>query len=254
MIEIFYNNLALHSGPYNVTDYDGYGMPEVEIKSIDLARNDGGVQTNTRLGSRTLTVSGQIKTLTKANLITAIQQLKAYMYQTKGQLKVTDEDGVTRTFEATPQRVSVTRQRGGATQAAYSVQFFAPKPYSTSGIVTLLNSTITASPVNLGISVLGSYPASPIITLTINSITAGVQTITISNDAIDRNIKITNTFVAGDVIVIDTATKNVYLNTLKVNYKGAFPKWLVGGGSIAYTDTASARNVGIVVTAEVREL
>lgn len=254
MIIIRYNTLYLTNSPYNVTGYDGYGMPDVQIKSIDLARSDGGVQTTSRVGSRTVLVEGQIKTLTKPELIAAIDNLKAYLYQAKGELVVTDEDGITRTFEATPQRVSITRARGAATQAAFSISFYCPKPYSVSGTTTLLNTTVTTSPANYGISVPGSYPASPIIRLTISSITAGVQTITVKNDAEDRGIAITRSFSAGDVIEIDTATKNVYVNTIRVDYTGAFPRWAVGGGSVAYTDTASARSVGIVMTADIRNL
>lgn len=254
MILISYNALNLHASPYSVTGYDGYGMPEVEIKSIELARHDGAIQTAQRVGSRTITVEGQIKTLTKPELIAAIDNLKAYLYQTRGSLVVTDEDGITRTFEATPRNVSIVRARGGATQATYSISFYCPKPYSTSQNVTLASVNNTAQSTNVPFSVGGTYPAEPVVTLTINSITAGLQTITVGNQAANRSISITRSFVAGDSIVIDHAKKSVYVNTTKVDYEGAFTKWDVGGGSMSYVDTAGTRNVDIVIKADVRML
>lgn len=254
MIEITYRALNLHSAPYNITQYDGYDMPDIDIKSIELAREDGAIQTTSRITAHTITVSGQIMTSTKAALVSAIDLLKAYLYQPNGQLVVTDDDDITRTFDATPQNVSITRTRGGATQARYSIQFYCPKPYSVSQNVKLLDTNITAQPTNMAISIQGTYPGEPLITLTINSITAGIQTITIGNDAINRTIGITDTFAGGDVIRIDNARKEVYLNTIKHDYTGAFAKWGVGGGSINYVDTADARDVDIVITADVRML
>lgn len=254
MIEITYNGLALHSEPYSVTRYDGYGMPTREVKTVELARQDGAIQVAQRLGSRTITVEGQIKAEGKPELINAIDQLKAYLYSHNGTLVVVDEDGIERTWECTPTNVAIVREGGSADMAGYSIAFYCPKPYSTSEAVELLNENITTQPVYLALNVGGTYPANPVIVLTINSMTAGEQTITVGNQTQDRSIEITTAFTAGDTITIDTDKKEVYINTVKSDYSGAFPSWGVGGGSLSYVDTASARDVDIVLTYNVRRI
>lgn len=254
MITIAYNNIILSAAPYNVTGYDGYSMPTRTIQSLELTRQDGAIEVSQRMGSRTITVDGQIKTETKAELIAAIDTLKSNLYRPKGSLVVTDEDEVTRTWQCTPQNVAIVRTRGDATQANYSIQFYSPKPYSSSYEAELLSTNVTTQPINIPIQIAGTYPAQPIITLTINSITAGEQTINVGNQSEDRSISITGTFEADDQIVIDTQTRDVFVNTIRSDYSGTFPRWAVGGGSLYYTDTAAARDIDIVMTYKVRNL
>lgn len=254
MITLSYNQFLLTSEPYNITSYDGYSQAKRELKTVELARTDGSVLMSDRLTDKTITVTGQIKTDTPGDLLEAIKELKRRMYPSERTLSVLDEDGVTREWEATPSAPIITRQRGGATQAFYTIEFYCPKPYSTSASNELLNDTITTQDATLGMTIPGSYPAAPVVTLTINSITAGEQSITIKNPASVRGITITGGFEAGDTLVIDMANLTVYLNTDKIDYEGVFTKWLPGAGSINYVDTASSRDVDIVVTADERDL
>ena len=91
----------------------------------------------------------------------------------------------------------------------------------------------------------------PVYTFTFNSVTNGASpSISITNGFTD--ITISNTFTAGDVLVVDTDKLLVTLNTQLIDFSGIFPNIQNTSQPLNITDTLSARNISYTIVTEPR--
>lgn len=244
--------LTLSSGNYRVTAADVFSAPDVEAKAIELARTDGTKEVFSRYRDRTLTLEGLIKptTQTEAAADAALDVLKTYM-KTLDNLDV-GYNGGTRRWRARFTNLQITREAHDITVMGYRASFYAAKPYANDTTsATLYSGTVTLGSNSLGITVNGSYPASPVFVLTIGSISpSGANTIIIGNPAESSYLSITGNFVATDVITIDTnpETRGVQLNGVPIPTTGPFPAWAPGPGTLSVADTATSRSITVLAT------
>lgn len=239
--------LSLSSGSYRVTGTDAFSAPDVEAKAIEMARTDGTKEVFSRYRERSINVEGYITANTESLADTALDVIKAYM-KTLNNLDVGYAGG-TRRWSCRFTNLQITRNAEDITQMLYRATFYSPKPYaSDTTSAYLYNAAITSGSNSLAISVLGSYPATPIFTLTINSISpSGANTIVIGNPAESSYLSITGNFVAGDIITIDSnpESRSVKINGVVVPTSGPFPAWAPGSGTLSITDTATSRNITV---------
>jgi hypothetical protein len=132
--------------------------------------------------------------------------------------------------------------------ARVSVRFECYKAFGEDTSATTENFTgKTTNPYTDDIEILGSAPAQPDITITINTLTgSGSKFIQIKNSETGDYIKIVHTdWLANDVIVISHANASVMVNGVMTQYLGIMPIWNPGDNDWEYTDDLTARNVSI---------
>lgn len=83
----------------------------------------------------------------------------------------------------------------------------------------------------------------------ITDVTGGTGgTINLLNGSTQQGITITEDFVDGDILTVDSVEYEVLLNGVKIDFQGIFPTFPPGSQQFAYVDTFSTRNVDIVGT------
>lgn len=242
--------LDLQSGDFRVTDTDAFGSAERDIKALQLAREDGAVAVFKRFKDRNINVNGYIKSTDKASAEASLDQLKTLVASANlGNLDVGYRNGIRR-WNVLNANIIIGRSGQDISYIPYSMQFYSPKPYATdnttSNIIT--PATLTTGSNYLAAAVLGSYPAQPVFTLTVNSISPTISSvdIIIGNSAEGRYLTIRGIRTAGDVITVDCQNKQLFINgVLTLPYGGQFPLWAPGPGTVEVSDTASTRNISI---------
>ena len=242
--------LDLQSGYFRVTETDAYGSAEREIKAVQLAREDGAVAVFKRFKDRNITVSGYIKAPDKDTAEASLDQLKTLIASANiGALDVGYRSGYRR-WNVLNANIIVGRAPQDISYIPFSLQFYSPKPYATDGTTASLitPAVLTTGSNYLSAAVVGSYPAQPVFTLVVNSISPTISSvdIIIGNSAEGRYLTIRGIRTAGDVITIDCENKQLYINgVLTLPYGGQFPLWAAGPGTVEVSDTASSRNISI---------
>lgn len=253
MINILYDSYNLQANGVTTASLDGYSAPNRELQVENIAGADGGILVEARYRPSTITASGTLQAATQLELETLIQLFKRSLNKVEKELSITDEGSLV-TYIATPSVISVERNRG-LTRATWQVDFLCSNPFGVTGATTtLLNHTFSA-PGFQPIEVDGSYKASPLITITINSFTGtGDRTISVQNGKTFAGITLNRTWTAGDEIEIDSLNYSVKVNGSEVDFSGLFPSWETGNGTLYYVDTFTARDVDVLATYKVRKI
>lgn len=243
--------LDLQSGYFRITDTDAFGTAEREIKAMQIAREDGAVAVFKRFKDRNITADGYIKAPDKTTAEASLDQLKAAV---AGLSALTNLDvgyrGGTRRWQVFSANIVVGRKGHDVSFIPFSLQMYSPKPYAVdtaaSTLVTPGNHTAGSS--YWPLTVAGSYPAQPVITLTISALnpTNSSIDIIVGNSAESRYLTIRGQRAVNDVITIDTLNKQLYINgTLTQPYGGQFPLWAPGPGTLEISDTATSRTIAV---------
>ncbi len=110
---------------------------------------------------------------------------------------------------------------------------------------TATNSQFTgATKTDTFVAIGGSMETTPVITVTLNSgtgLTSGY--IQIKNPATGKYIKVTRTWTAADVLIVDVENQTVKVNGTAVDFTGVFPKWRPSDTQLQYDDNFTTRNV-----------
>lgn len=243
--------LDLQSGYYRISETDAFGTAEREIKAMQLAREDGAVAVFKRFKDRNINASGVIKAPDKSTAEASLDQLKAAI---AGLNALSNLDvgyrGSTRRWQVFSANILVPRGGRDVSVIPFSLQLYSPKPYAldtaASTLVTPGNHTTGTS--YWPIIVSGSYPAQPVITLTVSAINPSNSSVDIivGNSAENRYLTIRGQRTVGDIITIDTQNKQLYINgTLTQPYGGQFPLWAPGPGTVEISDTATTRTIAV---------
>jgi hypothetical protein len=128
-----------------------------------------------------------------------------------------------------------------------NVKFVASNPpfgRDTSNTTACNTSFTGSSKTSTFVLIGGTVVALPVITITL---TAGTgltsKYIQITNPSTGKLIRITRTWVAGDILIIDCENKTVKVNGTDVDYTGVFPTWSPDDTQIQYDDTLTTRTV-----------
>lgn len=176
----------------------------------------------------------------------------------QGQEKVlaVSQAGAIRNYTATLSGITVNEYFGG--YAEIDIVFICSDPFGyDANDTTLLNTARTTASFTAALtaSVLGSFAASPVITVTLGTISGGTSKyIQITNPASGKYIKVTSTWANSDVLIIDCLNKTVKVNGTNVDFVGNFPDYDLGAGSMTYEDTLTTRSVTLNVVYKKRYL
>lgn len=247
---VTYNGHDLTAIPFVEIDRrEIHAVPKRNIKTEYLARNDGEKIMRAFYGSRTIEILGHIYAPDRATLETARDALMAYLIIPNSAL-VVDYGVSSRLFNCTVDNTIFTEVTAGFTQFTISFVCSDPFGYDTATSSISFTSPITTASSDQNITLGGSWLAEPIITLTLSSGTGLTnKTINVTNTATGEFIGVQRTWVAGDILQINSSTKVVTVNSVSVDYNGVFPKWQpIVPGVLRYTDDLTTRSVVIAGT------
>jgi phage-related protein len=241
------DGLDLQAGNFRIVETDLFNAPPKITEVIELARKDGAKAVFEKYGQRKFNLTGYIQTDSSENADASLDQLKAYVNRRNLALVMEYRDS-TRNWTVNIDALQVARKNTDVSRMGFNLMGVAPNPFATdSEKTTLVDETGVTSAVNIPISAGGSYFAQPLTIITINSVNPDDEDITISvGNAIENTyLDITGTFVAGDIITIDSFNEIIYKNSEIIEGDGLFPKWSPTGGTFEYSFDAVSLNVDI---------
>lgn len=249
---VILDGLNLQEGDYRITAVpELFSAPEKEVKTVDLAREDGSKVVFERYLAKDSALQGYILTDTEEAADLALDTLKRYAGRKNIELKVGYAGGY-RIWAVEVEAVSVARAASDLNYIPFTMRITAAYPLATDDTeATLVDETgITSSSSTIGVDVAGTYKAVPQIVITINAIDPDTTAVALSvgNPASQQTITVESILEAGDVVTIDCVAKLVYINSTSVPATGRFPVWEPGGGTLELSDTATTRDIDIIAT------
>lgn len=246
--EVFFDDyqLTLVNG-LRILSVNPYRPPERKLFIEDIIQSDRSKVTADFYTSKTITVKVDITVRTRELLQAALDTLLANIQGVEKQLVVPQGAG-NRTYTATYSSYVISNEGGSYVELDLLFNCSDKFGYEPNQTLLLNNTSITTNYriINLN-NISGSAKTqAPIITLTIASVTNGATpTVTIGNPVTGQAVTISRTWVAGDVLVINSQSRTVQVNGTDVAFTGAFPYWINGGAVLNYTDGLTARSMTI---------
>lgn len=224
-------------------------IPDKDVALLALANSNGSVIPYSAYPSKKITISGTIKGSSEADIDTRMDTFKAYFNGRDKNLDIVYA-GTTRRYIATANAIAVERQNIGYF-ARFNVTFVCSNPFglATSTTSALNASGRTSSGYTDSHTFIGSAPCQlPVITITYSAVSGGASFVQFGNNTNGQSIMITDqTWVATDVLEIDTVNKTVKKNGVEIDFMGAFPEFAPGSQSFAYSDGFTTRTFAITV-------
>lgn len=201
-------------------------------------------------GSKQITISGMILANDIPSLDSALDNFRSYFVGTARNLDIGYAGG-TRRYTATLSQSTINRP-GGLLYATFQLVFIATNPFGVDIVTTtaLSVSGRTGASYSDILTFNGSAPVQQaLITFTYTAITGGTsKTVTIGNNSNGQQISVTRTFSTNDVLTVDVVKRLVTYNGVSIDYTGAFPEFVAGTGTLAYSDSFTSRTFNESVT------
>lgn len=236
-MNIIFNSLNINNGVNYFVQENNHEIPaKQEINVQKIARTNESVILRKNFGIKTIKIKMIVKDSSMSALDSRLDTLKKTIEAKDKNLDMDYASG-TRRYVCTGFIEDIKRNNIWAelTLRFECYQAFGENTSSTSE--TFAGKTTT--PYTDDIEILGSAPAQPEITITINacSYTAGDKFIQIKNTDTGDYVKITaSDFQADDVIVISTKKAIVIRNGTIMEYLGIMPEWIPGVNNWEYSD------------------
>lgn len=230
-----------------VISTDPYASPKRAINTYPLAEADREVTTSSRYRSRRILLRCVVIRTSKVLMEQSLEVLENLFRQREKPLEL-DVSGGRRIFTATMSNLQIFDANGGFCHV--DVELICADPFGYAlGFTQLHSSTgITANFQTFSFNVTGNALQLPRIKVTVNSLTDGTnKTITIKDNNRGSTISVLRTWVAGDVLAIDSLEGTVTVNGDDASYSGGFPEFEPGMNYIFYTDEFTARNIRMLV-------
>lgn len=230
-----------------VYNYNATNLPNRDINIYKLARRSKSIITSSEYTDKTITIYLRVNSGSRADTEATTTMVKGLLQAQNGKLEL-QQSGIDVSYTATMNEFNIS----WVGKSAYvELVFIASTPIATGVDVDVLaNMTVTTQGDSITFTVAGSAPSEPRINLLINSVTGGSGgVINLYNAMNSQGITITRNFTAGDILEVDSAEMVVQHNGVEVDFAGTFPVFPPGVQQLAYTDTFSARNVSVSMTA-----
>lgn len=227
--------------------HDFTELPDRDINMSKIARRDLSIITSAEYSSKPLTILAKICSGGRSDTEATIRQLKSLIQSVNAPV-IALQGGLEIRYTATLRTFSTSWI--GAATANVVIGLIASDPigYETSE-TELLDVNTTASTANFSQVVEGSYTIQPTFTVTINDLTDGTaKLVTVRNSKTGQGISVTRDWSDGDILYINSATKEITVNGDPVDFTGLFPTFSTGTQIVGYVDTFDDRDVDIIGT------
>lgn len=235
---ISFNNLSLQNDTYKTENINYRHLGEKQIQKKPDTRTGGFDISETKYTQKVITVTGTIYGNDKADLRSAVDNLKEKLSPEEKNLDI-DYGNKTIRYEATVQSIEVPEERWHITQLPFTIEFLT-QPWATSTASTLKSWTsITNTTFTNSINIDGSYNPSPTIKVTSNK--SIDTTVKFTNDTTGDWIetKSTQSFSTNSVLEVDTDAETVKLDGSNIDFAGVFPVFNPNTNSVTVTTTGS---------------
>lgn len=247
MIAITFDTLNMQDAASGIitSAIEGYGIAPIVLQSERLAQRDGRVIIRRSLDEKVIRLTGYMQRETLAELEALIDQFHAGVNKHEKFLDI-DHNGSTRRHVATTSNVSIQRSNG-LNVADFDVEFNIPSGFGYEPVtVSMYSDTNTASNTSFSINVEGSYKAEPVIELVYTAVGGGTgATVSVGNAETGELLSITRDWAVNDTLFIDSANKDLLVNSQVVEYGGKFSSFAPGLRSISYSDTLTSRTASV---------
>ena len=246
-LSVYYQGNDLSAIPgVEVFNHDFNALPTRNIRMNPIARADKSIITSADYTQKDITILCDIRGKTRQESESIITQLKAILQPTNARVRVNQSDSEYR-YTATLNEFNIT-WRG--LEATVELVLLASDPVGYETITReLLDVNTTNASATWSQVVGGSFRAQPTFTVTINSVTGGTdEFIRIFNSRTQQGIRLQRDWVADDVLVINSSTKEINVNGEMMDYEGIFPTFAAGTAVIGYQDGFASRDVDVSAT------
>lgn len=246
--QITFNGNRLDTIPgVDLYNYDFTALPERDVNIHKLARRSLSIITSSEYTQKTIPVWMDICSGDRQATEATVTYLKSIIQGQNGKLQVL-QGGLVVNYTATMNEFNITWD---SFNAYVQVVFLASTPIGTGAtretLMTLNGVTLPSA--NQTFTVKGSFSAEPVITVVFNAVTGGTgASVSLTNAINNQGITITGNFTAGSILEVDSANMRVTLNGGNMDFTGLFPVFSSGVSQLAYSDTATTRNVDITAT------
>jgi hypothetical protein len=246
--EVEYDGYNFGNAGIVFTNINPYLVPEFDNQIEDRAHRSGGLLVQSKTKTKSIPLGGYYQGSDTADAQAMYDTLTGVLNKQQKVLTV-PHAGSTRDFIATPQNI-VIQNPDGLNRLTFSFVFVVPSGASEDETdTTIINQTITNSTETIPFTIAGSTTARPYTNIVVNSVTGGAsKTMSIRNASDLVGLTFSRTFVAGDIITIDSANFQLYINGVLTEPDGRLPTWEPGPGALYYADTFTTRDVSITST------
>lgn len=229
-----------------VDHIDLESAPERKFDMFALAHANESVIPSDEYPSKMIPITGTIVSDTANNLSTLLDTFRGYLTGRSKNLDV-GYGGVVRRYIATALSPVITRSEDKK-YATFTLSFACTVPFGveTSNTTALNGTGRTANSYTDSHTFLGSAPVQlPVITITLTAVSStGSQQMFFGNNDTGQAITIARSnWTAGDVVVINCATRSVQVNGIETDFTGAFPEFTTGVHAMLYIDTFTSRTM-----------
>ena len=243
---ISFNGNNLESAYLIINRLNKSDAPQRELQNEVLSFQDGHSVIADFWRSRSISISGMINATSAAHLGTLLDTLKGDLSGKEKNLDV-DYGGGTRRYVGTMTALNAPEEFYNITHLPYTAQFICQPFGKETSVTTFSSNDITASTETDSITTTGSYKPQPLIQITFDSATA-VTGVSFENTTTGDTISITETIVAGDVLIIDTETHKVTLEGTQVDFDGPMPDFVLGLNSFSIEVDSTAHQYDLEIT------
>ncbi len=237
-------NLGIITNTIKHTD-----VPGRDVALMALANSNLSVIPSNNYPSRKVSIGGVIKGSSQSDLDDRIDTFKAYFNGVDKNLDIAYGSN-TRRYLATANAISVERN-DKSYFATFNVEFVCSQPFgiNTTATTALSATGRTGASYSDAHTFIGSAPYQlPTLTVTYTAVSGGGSYVAFSNSSNGQGITITDqTWVATDILEIDTKNKTVKKNGVEVDFIGAFPEFEPGARSFTYSDGFTTRTFNVTV-------
>lgn len=242
----FEQNVLNNLPGVDLYNHDFNRTPERDIKINKLARRDMSIITSSEYTQKTIYVYAEVCGGTRAETEANLTTLKQVIQPQNGNLRVT-QGGIETEYTAT---VNEFNPEFDGAIAYVTIVFLASDPLGSSvDQLEFANFSTTSSNASQTGFFEGSGTTEPVINLTFTTVTGGTdKTVTVANARTSQGIRITADYVSGDVLTINSFTKEARLNGVLQDFEGIMPVWSAGTQQVSYNDDFTTRDVAISVS------
>lgn len=236
---------------------DHHKRPKRNTDYKKLARVHGRKLVNTEYAERIIEIGGMITAADRATYETRRDTLLRYLEPVEATLRIPQSSG-NRDYIATVEDINYPELPSGGL-AFFVVKFVCADPpfgMDTSNTTPISGHTFTTftSTVNFP-EIGGSVPARPIITVTLSAVTGPTSKfIKLTNPGSAKFIKVTRTWAASDILIVDNDAQTVKVNGAAVDFTGGFIDFEPDDTQLTYEDDFTTRTVTIGIVYKKRWL
>lgn len=244
-VEFQGNRIDLIPG-VDLYNHDFNNLPNRDIKSHKLARRSETIVTSSEWTDKTIPVMLEVCGGTRSDTEAVITTIKSLVAGQNGKLRGLQSNLMVE-YTATLQDMS---KEWDGVKCYLTLEFFVSSPLGESvETLTLLSVTgNTLQSLYNSIQIEGSGDAEPTTTIIVSAVTGGTNaSMSIYNGLTNQGITITDDFVDGDVVQINSTSMQVTINGVIKDFKGLFPIFGPGSQQLNYSDTFTTRTVDIDV-------